>query len=232
MKKSVSEHIKDFKNVHGDKYDYSKVQYKNTMTKIEIICPEHGSFFQKPNTHKQGHGCKKYQYKKLRNPLEKIIKELELIYGDKYNYSKINYKNSRSSIIIGCPIHDDFRTTFDYFRLGYGCPICNTSKGEIKIAKFLKNNTLNFLSEYTFKNCKKNGILRFDFYLPDHNILIEFDGEQHYKPIKFFGGEKEFKKLQERDKIKTEYCKKNNIKLIRIPYTEFNNIEKILKEEI
>ena len=70
----------------------------------------------------------------------------------------------------------------------------------------------------------------FDFYLPAYNLCIEFDGEQHFKSIKHFGGEKRLSIQKIKDNIKTEYCKNNNIKLLRIPYYDFNNIEKILEK--
>ena len=72
----------------------------------------------------------------------------------------------------------------------------------------------------------------FDFYLPDYNICIEYDGELHYKSIDFYGGEEELMKQQNRDNIKTQYCKDNNITLIRIPYWDLNNINKILSENL
>lgn len=75
-------------------------------------------------------------------------------------------------------------------------------------------------------------MLTFDFYLPEHNICIEYDGEQHFKPIKIFGGNLYFKQIKYHDKIKTQYCKTNNIELIRIPYTKFKNIKQILKIKV
>ena len=117
---------------------------------------------------------------------------------------------------------------FNNFKTGYRCPICEQSSGESKINKFLESNNFNFISEYRFKNCKFKNALPFDFYLPNYNCCIEFDGEQHYKIIKYFGGLDRFIDTKIRDTIKTEYCKKNNIKLIRIPYWEMKNIENIL----
>ena len=84
----------------------------------------------------------------------------------------------------------------------------------------------NIKKKKTFKGCKSKKLLQFDFYLPKYNILIEYDGIQHYKPVGFFGGKKEFKETQMRDNIKNKYCKDNNINLIRIRYDE--NIEERL----
>ena len=72
----------------------------------------------------------------------------------------------------------------------------------------------------------------FDFYLPDLNIAIEYDGIQHYQPVVTFGGEEAFAELKLNDAFKTEYCYKNNIKLIRIPYTEYNTISEFLDNEL
>jgi len=115
---------------------------------------------------------------------------------------------------------------------GVGCPKCQNSKGENSIEKHLKENNIQFENQKTFSDCKHILLLPFDFYLPKHNICIEYDGEQHHKSIKHFGGDKKFQRTKYNDKIKTEYCKQNNIQLIRIPYTEFKNIESILNKSI
>ena len=77
-----------------------------------------------------------------------------------------------------------------------------------------------------------NGFLSYDFYLKDYNVLIEFQGIQHYEPISAFGGEEQFKIQQEHDSRKRAYAKQNNIKLIEIPYWDFDNIEEILEKEL
>ena len=115
---------------------------------------------------------------------------------------------------------------------GTGCPQCKLSKGELKISKYLDNHDICYISQYKFDNCKNERVLPFDFYLPDYNICIEDDGELHYKVVEQFGGKEYFDSVQKHDNIKTQYCKDNKIKLIRIPYWEFYNIENILKKEI
>lgn len=93
------------------------------------------------------------------------------------------------------------------------------------IRKILQQEKISFVQEYSFDNCvnPKTGYkLRFDFYLPDYNICIEYDGEQHYKEIPFF--KDSVKSGQYRDTIKTQFCKNNNIKLVRIPYTDKSKI--------
>lgn len=108
-----------------------------------------------------------------------------------------------------------------------GC-MYRRSKGAEKIANLLIQNQINFIQEYTFDKCinpETNYKLRFDFYLPDYNCCIEYDGEQHFKPKTLFGGQKGFQDLQKRDIIKNEYCKENNIKLVRIPYIDYEKID-------
>lgn len=111
-----------------------------------------------------------------------------------------------------------------------GCPSCNFSKGELKMSKFFDLNKILYVSEYTFEDCRNKLKLPFDFYLPDFNLCVEYDGILHYKDK--FNNPKEFKNLKKNDKIKTKYCKDNNINLLRIPYWEFDNIEKILSEAL
>ena len=102
------------------------------------------------------------------------------------------------------------------------CGCLKISKGEYAISKILQEHNIDFIQEYTPKNLPFKG--RFDFYIPTEKYFIEFDGQQHFENIKFFGGEKDFNKRIERDKIKNQWCKDNNIPLIRIPYTHYNNL--------
>lgn len=101
---------------------------------------------------------------------------------------------------------------------------------------FLEKYDIDYEVEKTFKGCKYKGLLRFDFYIPSRNACIEYDGEQHFDTVDFEGGssEKELKEKlklnKKRDSIKDKYCKKNGIKLLRIPYYEFDNIENKLIE--
>lgn len=118
---------------------------------------------------------------------------------------------------------------------GRGCSLCICSNGEEKIKNILNENKINYIFQKKFINCiniKTKKQLPFDFYLPNYNICIEYDGIQHYEKIEFFGGEKSFKKLKINDQTKTKYCLNNNVKLIRISYVDFENIEKILIKEL
>jgi hypothetical protein len=217
--------VETFNQIHNYKFDYSLMDYKNNKTKIKIICPKHGVFEQKPDHHLQGVGCPKCAGKnKTTEEFNKIANE---IHNNKYTYPD-EYINSLIKIKIICPIHGIFeQTPSAHINNKYGCSFCDESKGEISIKQFLNDKNIIFESEKRFKECRNVLTLPFDFYLPNYNTCIEFDGKQHFEPIKYFGGEKEFKKLQKRDQIKNEYCKNNNIHLIRIKYNE--NIKEKLK---
>jgi DNA-directed RNA polymerase subunit RPC12/RpoP len=123
------------------------------------------------------------------------------------------------------------------FIRGTRCPKCKSSKGEKKISLFLDFLNIEFILQCRFEDCKKTISLPFDFYLPNYNLCIEFNGIQHYEPIDFAGrgydwSNENFKKIKSRDKIKTKYCKNNNISLLIIPYWKFDNIEEILGQTL
>lgn len=103
---------------------------------------------------------------------------------------------------------------------GQGCPLCSMSRGEKEVREYLIKHNILFTPQYTFDQCKNKKSLPFDFYLPDYNICIEYDGIQHFEPIERFGGIEKFTEQQHNDLIKTNFCKNNNIKLLRIRYDE------------
>ena len=129
-----------------------------------------------------------------------------------------------------------FTTSLGLFLKGKTkCNNCNSSKGEQKVTEVLSSHNINFKREYKIFTKEFEYPLRLDFYLKDKKIAIEYDGEQHFKPVDFNGLGKEFAENAlivqiKRDKIKNKYCEEKGIKLIRIPYTDFDNIESILIE--
>ena len=110
-----------------------------------------------------------------------------------------------------------------------GCPKCNCTKGENRIIKFLEDNNIDFVFQKKFDGLKNINSLYYDFYIPELNVLVEYDGEFHY--IDIFKNNS-FEPAKMRDVLKDEYAKNNNIKLIRIPYWDFDNIETILKTQL
>lgn len=228
--KSIEKTIYDLNIIHNDKYTYDISLLKNNRELININCALHGWFKQKVITHLNGFGCPICGgSKKLTN--EEFILKANKIHSNIYNYQNIQYKNTDTKICIICNLHGEFYQTPHSHLTGVGCPSCKSSKGEKFIINYLLENNLKYISQKTFTNCKNLKELPFDFYLPDYNLCIEFDGEQHYRSVKYFGGEAEFKKRKHNDNIKNEYCDFNKIKLIRIPYFEIDNINDILKKE-
>ena len=227
-KYTTKEFIKKAKKIHGNKYDYKLVCYKNSDTKIKIICPEHDTFIQKANNHINGQGCPKCANNILYSKKEFIDKSNKM-HDNKYDYSLVDYINNKTKIKIICPEHGVFIQKPYAHLQNRGCSVCNESKGEKATAKYLNDKNIQYIREYKFNDCKDKNLLPFDFYIPSSNILIEYDGEQHYKPIEHFGGIKAFNKLKYRDNIKTKYCENNNIKLIRIKYNQ--NVKDILLSE-
>ena len=120
--------IKKARLVHGNKYDYSKVEYVNNRTKVCIICPEHGEVWQTPNHHLSGCGCHKYGGEKQTSTKEKFIKKAKEIHGDKYDYSKVDYSNAHTKVCIICPNHGEFWQTPNNHLRGHGCPKCKRNK--------------------------------------------------------------------------------------------------------
>jgi len=226
-KKTNDDCIKIFNDIHNFIYDYSLVNFINNNKKIKIICPVHGIFEQTPSNHIfLKHGCPKCSKNSPTN--QEYINNCNIIHNNFYNYSLVNYKNAHTKIKIICPIHGVFEQ-YPYAHLNkkQGCPYCsNKSKGEKNIQNLLNKYKINYHQQYKFNNCKNIYRLKFDFYLPEYNTCIEYDGKQHFQSIEIFGGKKRFIHQQKCDQIKNEYCKNNDIKLLRIKYDE--NIEEKL----
>jgi len=223
-----TEFIKISKKIHNNKYDYSLVEYNNNKTKIKIICPIHGEFKQRPDSHLQGKGCNKCAiiYKKHNLQNKDFIEISKKIHNNKYNYSLVNYENGRTKVKIICPIHGIFEQIPYNHSKGLGCHKCKESSGESIIHNYLTDNNIKHDREKKFDGCIDKQHLRYDFYIPEKNICIEYNGEQHYKPIKYFGGLKTYEYIKNHDTIKKKYCIENNIKYLEIRYDD-NIIKKL-----
>jgi len=227
----------EYNKKHKYRYDYSLIKnYKNTKQLVKIICNKHGIFSQIAGLHLKGANCPKccneIRNDNVRYTKKEFIEKCKKIHEDLYDYSKVKYINIRTKIIIICKKHDlEFKQNAASHMNGGVCPRCTIiSKGEGIIANYLKENDIAYYMEHCFINCRYLLPLRFDFYLPKLNTCIEFDGIQHFKPRIRFGGIEGFKIGKIKDQIKNEYCKNNNIKLIRILYYE--DYKKILDKEL
>ena len=234
-KYTTEQFILKAREVHGWKYDYSKVDYKNDRTKICIICPEHGEFWQTPNNHYK-YGCDKCGDKTISEKqtltTEEFIEKARKVHGDKYDYSKVEYINNKKPVCIICPKHGEFWQTPNNHLRGNGCPTCNESKLENEMREFLKENGINYESQKSFKWLKYKNKLKLDFYLPEYNIAIECQGEQHYESKDCFGGEEEYIEIVERDLVKHNKCIENGISIIYYTNLKEGIVNKFLNETV
>ena len=237
IKSNKIEFIKKAQLVHNNKFEYSLVDYVGSKINVRIICPIHGEFLQRPNDHLCGYGCRKCQYVKtsLENKFsnETFINKSNLIHNNKFDYSLVEYNGYEKKVKIICNKHGVFMQSPHAHLQGTGCPYCKESRGEKKIAEILIKYNIPFQRQYSFKDLFGDlNLLVFDFYLPEHKILIEFDGLQHYKPIKFFGGLEKLKKQRMNDLKKIKYVINNHYKLIKLPYTTLRYLEEALVCEL
>ncbi|MCK9477771.1 MAG: hypothetical protein M0R46_17800 [Candidatus Muirbacterium halophilum] len=242
VKKSstLKEFIKKSKEIHGDKYDYSLVDYKNNKKKVKIICDLHGIFEQSPYSHLIGQGCKKCGYNKTRKKSkEQFIKESIRIHNSSYDYSLVEYTHTDKKVKIICKKHGVFLQKPSKHLRNQGCPICKESKLEKLIREKLIENNIKHIQQYGRKEhdvyLDKQTL---DFYLPKYNIAIECQGDQHFRPVDFGNNGLEFatKKFREnilRDIKKYKKCKDNNIVMIYFCSVEnFNDLEEEYIDQI
>ena len=220
-KTKISEFIEKAKKIHGDKYDYSKVVYKNSYTKVCIICPIHGEFWQTPASHLIGRKCPKCSKPCYKYTTDDFVQKSRKIHGDKYNYSKVVYKNSYTKVCIICPKHGEFWQTPAEHINGCGCKYCKESHLEGEIRVLLKSNNITF--KYDVRDLDWLKPLTYDFYIPEYKIAIECQGEQHFRPVDYFGGVEEYNKLVERDKKKKRLSDENGVKMLYYSDYEHKN---------
>lgn len=239
----------DFDKVSNGEYELLS-EYISSRDKIRILHKECGTEWDvNPNNFLQRRSyCPKCSrdnnIKRLKSKTkthEKFIEEVEGLGLGEYEVISKYIKSQEPIILKHKACGNEWETKPDWFLMGNRCPKCNThtnSKGVQKIKRLLDENKVKYIVEYKIKECKRIRPLPFDFAIFEEGqlkYLIEYDGIQHFKP-KSFGSEKNkdknFKLLKESEEIKNKFCVENNIKLIRIPYFEFVNIDKILSEVI
>lgn len=176
--------------IHGGKYDYSLVDYKNNRTKIQIICPEHGAFWQKPKHHISGHGCPSCAYKKssLNQSLglNNFLQKARLTHGNKYCYSKVNYKNNNTKVIIICPRHGEFEQTPSAHLRGQNCPKC----GRESTIKANLSSTRDFIQKSNYIHGFKYNYSKVSYLNSRDNVTIvcPIHGEYNQSPIAHLRG--------------------------------------------
>ena len=236
---NTEDFIRKSKSVHGEKYNYDKVNYVNSYSKVCIICPDHGEFWQSPYVHIQGHECpecaKIKRAKNNKHSIDEFIQKSKLIHGDKYDYSKVEYINSHTKVCIICPEHGEFwQRPCCHTNLRQGCPFCNESQSEMEIEQILCEHKILYIRQKRFDWLGKMSL---DFYLPNYGIAIECQGKQHFESVDYFGGNESLENTKERDLRKKQLCEKHNIKILYyanyiypFPYNVFNDKNTLISE--
>lgn len=221
-KLTTQDFIEKAKTIHGNRYDYSKVEYVNAHTKVEIICSEHGSFFQIPTNHLDKiHNCPSCT-KNKKHTKESFIERSQLLHGTMYDYSLVEFVDMFTDVKIICPKHGIvIQQPRNHIRT-CGCTRCSYETKQSKPIVEMKEmlSSFNFESEKRFDNCRNVKPLPFDLYIPMLNLCIEYDGRQHFEPIEHWGGIDGLLFTKTNDSIKNQYCNDNNINLLRIRYDE------------
>ena len=209
---------------HG--YDLPLSGFTKSSDYIEFRCNNCGKLYtQRVSSHNSGCSCqicankKNNSYRnslKTRKQYRQYIKECE--------YRNLDppiedYVNSNTKINHKCRKGHVYPQLPSSHLSGVGCPICKESKGERFIRTYLDKHNIKYIPQKRFKDLKDKTYLSYDFYLPNYNILIEYQGTQHYSQNEYFGGIKGFKKQQYHDKLKREYAKNNGYKLLELHYS-------------
>ena len=221
---------------HDGKYIYSNVCYTGSGSKVSIICRDHGEFAQRPNDHLRGNGCPTCKFAKIaslkRKTAHHFICDAIEIHGDCYDYDAVDYVNAKTKVEITCKIHGAFWQTPDkHLGAETGCPKCSNhvSKGERVIQNFLDSRKIGYVREKRFDDLlgsTANSRLRFDFWIPIFNMLIEYDGEHHFMPVRTKGRISQEQAISNHqstiinDQKKNEYAFLHGYRLERIHFSE------------
>ena len=229
QRKTYEDFVREAKEVHGDKYDYSKVEYKGYDTPVCIICPIHGEFWQRPGKHLIGHGCPECGIdKSSRNQsftTQSFVQKAKEVHGDKYDYSKVEYKGYDVPICIICPIHGEFWQTPDSHLQGSGCQICSTrlSKDENELYNIIVDTIGKENVDKSNTSILPNHS-EIDILIPNLKIGIEYDGCHWHT--------EQFGKDRYYHQKKTNVCERKGISLIHIFEDEYKDKKEIVVSKI
>jgi DNA G:T-mismatch repair endonuclease len=225
---TTEQFISKARKIHGDKYDYSKVDYVTNETKVKIICSEHGEFWQVPNSHIDGKsGCPQCgiisRSRKQSYSLEQFIEKAKKVHRDKYDYSKVEYDRWWTKVKIICPEHGEFIQSSNNHLHGRGCPSCalTFSKPEEELRQFIQG-----LIPSAYKTSRGEIIPKqeLDVFIPSRKIAFEFQGEYWHKHHHV--------DVEERDERKRQSCQKLGIQLYEIWENDWNNHKEETKQKI
>lgn len=208
------------------------MNYIKNNIKVRIICHEkdddgveHGPFMQVPYSHLNGSGCPKCGKKRVREKItstkEDFISRAAKIHFDKYDYSKVEYINSNTKVCIICPEHGEFWQTPNKHLHKRGCPFCHSSSSEYRLFNKIKSKFSDAIYQYTEPFLKEGrGHQSLDIYIPSLKIGIEYQGQQHFRPVSVFGSDEEYAKRLNLDRKKYNLCLEHGIKVFYFAYEE------------
>ena len=227
--------------IHKNKYAYPLQKVNGSKSKLKIICPIHGDFEQETASHLKGKGCKKCGYiltsTNLFSNTKDFIEKANIIHNSLYTYEKVNYINCSEKVEITCCKHGNFWQIPSNHLNGNGCPKCSTSKGELIIETWLKDNNIYYTSQYKLEMneiCRNTNIVYVDFNINLNNkqYFIEYDGEQHFNYVPFLHNNNiiNFEKQVNRDKVLTDFCELHKDKITLIRFNYLQSYEEIINE--
>ena len=212
------------KAVHGDRYDYSKVQWFSANTPIKIVCAVHGAFMQLPATHLIPRQCRRCAIEavaaKRAGNTNDFILRAKAIHGDRYDYSDVVYRRTHEAVNIRCAKHGLFPQSPSGHLGGQGCPMCCTRRSEEMCRTILQE-----IYGHPFTKSRPHWLEKrteLDGYRAEHKVAFEYQGKQHTHYVPFFhnkGGVNDLHRQQQRDQRKAELCREKGVDLIVIPWT-------------
>lgn len=237
LRSMKAEFVDKARAVHGDKYDYSAVDYYRALTKVEIVCPTHGSFLQTPASHLSGYGCVKCGLDRTiaskRIDTDAFISRVQDVHGDRYDYTKTGFTHSKSKLVVTCKVHGDFVQMANDHQQGKGCPKCATSASQPELDIISIIEAAGYKAEHRYRPAWMQG-KELDIYVPALKLAIEYCGSHvHNVDRNVFGAEPKHKQYHY-DKWKA--CRDNGVTLITVYdflwETNRDKIERMLKHKL
>jgi len=225
-RKRTTEEFKDIVHKLADKEYTVITEYTGHHDRVKIKHSTCGiEYYVAPSDFIKGRRCKDCHFRSRIKATEDWLKQVYDLVGTDYEFLeeyhgddiKLRYKHSCGAI---------GEVTPNNFINGTRCSACKERSGETNIRRYLTENNHTFQPQKSFEDLRGQKLLSYDFYIPSHEILIEFQGIQHYYPVEFFGGDVAFKNQKKHDYLKREYADNKGIKLIEIPYT-YDTYEKV-----
>ena len=212
-------------------------EYEGVKMQVRFICPKHGEQHMMLDNMIRGHKCRKCSYEQrgrnLAYDIENVKNNIESINGNTLLNPEEYTDTVTRNLRIRCSCGRVFTTSYTNYRKANvnRCPSCaqSISVAENKIMHYLDDQHISYVREKRFIDCRDKKALPFDFYIPSRNLVIEYDGKHHYQPIQNRGS---FETIIQHDKIKDDYCKRNGIDILRIPYWDTKDMVKIIENKL